>query len=262
MWMWHALVVAALTFGAPTPSQSPRITDRGRPLTAQDRSDLELLSARYSWALGTCNAQTWPDLFVPDGYFTSGSRGKVQGRKKLAEMIRSYNCVYSADGVAPPHAPGVIVPYKLEIEPSPDGATGKAYYNGGRYEDAYVRTADGWRFKSRTVVTNQELAANLTAADFDEIQRLATANGGPFVDVYERIPGGSRFQSTGVVITPAPDGATGTAYLKDGGHYEDTYVKTSEGWRVKSRVHVNSAAAQSGSSPPPRAEPAQRERSR
>jgi hypothetical protein len=51
------------------------------------------------------------------------------------------------------------------------------------------------------------------------------------------------------VITPAPDGATGRVYLlmlgmtgpgslqRDGG-YEDVYVKTPGGWRIKSRTHV------------------------
>jgi SnoaL-like domain len=51
------------------------------------------------------------------------------------------------------------------------------------------------------------------------------------------------------VITATPDGATGRVYLlmlgmtgpnslqRDGG-YEDVYVKTSNGWRIKSRTHV------------------------
>jgi len=51
------------------------------------------------------------------------------------------------------------------------------------------------------------------------------------------------------VITATPDGATGRVYLlmlgmtgpnslqRDGG-YEDVYVKTSKGWRIKSRTHV------------------------
>ena len=52
------------------------------------------------------------------------------------------------------------------------------------------------------------------------------------------------------VITPSPDGATGKSYLlaigvggdpttieRQGG-YEDVYVKTRNGWRFKSRVHV------------------------
>ncbi|HVZ20079.1 MAG TPA: nuclear transport factor 2 family protein [Vicinamibacterales bacterium] len=40
------------------------------------------------------------------------------------------------------------------IAVTPEGATGKAVLrnDGGRYDDVYVRTADGWRFKSRTYV--------------------------------------------------------------------------------------------------------------
>ena len=52
------------------------------------------------------------------------------------------------------------------------------------------------------------------------------------------------------VIEPAPGGATGKVYLiaigLDGepgkveaqGRYEDVYVKTPQGWRFKSRMHV------------------------
>jgi hypothetical protein len=53
------------------------------------------------------------------------------------------------------------------IEPSSDGATGKAYlavidigeggkpstlFLGGHYEDTYVRTVDGWRIRTRTLL--------------------------------------------------------------------------------------------------------------
>ena len=32
---------------------------------------------------------------------------------------------------------------------------------------------------------------------------------------------------------------TGLAYLRDnGGHYEDVYMKTAEGWRIKERKYV------------------------
>jgi hypothetical protein len=56
------------------------------------------------------------------------------------------------------------------------------------------------------------------------------------------------------VITPTSEGASGTQYLvmidvgEDGhpgaisllGRYQDTYVKTSQGWRIKSRALVRS----------------------
>jgi hypothetical protein len=221
------------------PSASPQTKQATTALTADDRAGIELLSARYALALGSCDAKTWPDLFVaPDGYFAAGPRGKVQGRHRLGEMIRSYDCNYT-NGVAPPHAPAVLVPYRIEIEPSRGGARGTAHYNGGHYEDVYVKTPQGWRFGSRTVVTNREQAAKLTAADFDAIQRLATAHGGPYADVYEPIPGGTRFKSASVAIEVKPEGIAGKAYLpNNGGHYEDVYEKTSAGWRFKSRVYV------------------------
>jgi hypothetical protein len=222
----------------PLANAQSRSSTNGSTLTADDRAEIELLSARYALALGTCNAKVWPELFAtPDAFFASGSRGKVLGQQRLAEMIRSYNCVYT-DGVAPPHAPAVIVPYKVSIEPSPDGAVGILLYNGGRYEDVYTRTKAGWRFRSRTVVTNKEQAAGLSASDFDAIQRLAAAKGGPYEDVYEPTPQGRRFKSAGVVIEPAPGGAAGKAYLKDGTYYEDLYTKTASGWQFKSRTLV------------------------
>jgi hypothetical protein len=51
------------------------------------------------------------------------------------------------------------------------------------------------------------------------------------------------------VITPSPEGATGRIYLlqmgikgpgsiERHGGYEDVYVKTAAGWRIKSRANV------------------------
>jgi hypothetical protein len=228
------IVVSSALLSAPAPTAQ----GNSAALTERDRDELTLLSARYSFALGTCDDKTWPELFVaPNGYFASGSRGQVLGRHRLAEMIRSYNCNY-VNGVAPSHAPGVVIPYKTEFSATAGGAKGVLPYNGGEYHDTYVKTPDGWRFASRTVVTNKELAASLSATDFAEIQRLASERVGPFEDVYETTPTGRRFKSAGVVIEPAPGGAKGTAYVKDGGHYSDTYTRTPQGWRIASREFV------------------------
>lgn len=67
-------------------------------------------------------------------------------------------------------------------------------------------------------------------------------------------PAFTRHFVTNVVITPAPGGATGRSYLVtidgaegdkpttmlSGGHYDDVYVKTPQGWRIKSRNYVRS----------------------
>ena len=67
-------------------------------------------------------------------------------------------------------------------------------------------------------------------------------------------PAFTRHFVTNVVIKPAPGGATGRSYLVtidgaegdkpttmlSGGHYDDVYVKTPQGWRIKSRNYVQS----------------------
>src|SRR5262249_3234130 len=57
-------------------------------LTDQDRADLQELAGRYARALGTCSADEYAALFAtPDGYFASGTSGKVKGRM-LPELVR------------------------------------------------------------------------------------------------------------------------------------------------------------------------------
>jgi len=60
------------------------------------------------------------------------------------------------------------------------------------------------------------------------------------------------------LIEPSPEGATGKVYLlvidigqdgqptsvNMGGHYEDVYVKTAEGWKIKTRNFYRSKSAQ------------------
>lgn len=212
-------------------------------VTAEDRAGIEDLLGRYLIALGSCDAQKYASLFVaPDGFFAAAPRGKVDGQHRLTEMVKSYDCNYVND-VAPPHAPTPSPPYKLVVEAVPGGAVGLAYLNGARYKDEYVKTARGWLFKSRTVVTNQEHAAHLTREDFEAIQQLVLRTGGPYVNLYEKRPDGTlRFKSAGVALSLSPDGLVGRAYLRDGGHYEDVYVKGPQGWRFQSRTYVAAAA--------------------
>jgi len=51
--------------------------------------------------------------------------------------------------------------------------------------------------------------------------------------------GVKRFRTAGVAMGLSPEGVTGKAYLKSGGHYDDVYVRTAQGgWRFKSRLYV------------------------
>jgi hypothetical protein len=245
------------------------------------------------------------------------------------------------------------------IEPTPDGAIGKAYLiefnwdiapaqaagrtgrgaaagpangwdlvgrkagelarTGGHYEDVYIKTPVGWRFKKRDFIpstsdadpaplappnippapaaidTRAPLApaanfvaptqqSSLTASDYLEIAQLVASyghaldsgygkgeNGEAYAGLYTadasfagsnghdqlvrlgqiqpRGPDFVRHYLTNHVIEPMPGGAKGKEYLAVidngengkasslflGGHYEDTYVKTPEGWRIKTR---------------------------
>jgi len=220
-------------------------------LTAQDRTEIQELSAKYARLLGSCAAEEYADLFAPDrGYFASNIRGEVVGRERLMALVRSErHCTApapqtngNANAGAAANTPPRPVP-TVAIEMSSTGPTGRADLGAkvGQYDDEYVKTPKGWRFKSRTVMTAQELSAGLTVQDVRVIRRLAGTDLGQFDDVYVAGPDGvKRFRASGVALGLSQEGVTGRAFLKNsGGHYEDVYVKTPEGnWRFKSRVYV------------------------
>ena len=258
-----ALVLLAAIVGvvglAPVQAQSGR--SGGSALTAQDRTEIQDLVTRYARALGSCAAEEYADLFASGGgYFFSSIRGEVSTRERLILLVQSErHCNPTANPANPNPIPagrannpnvstaagrantGPIV----TIESSPEGARGTASLgNAGAYEDVYIKTPKGWRFKARTVITPPEAAARLTAEDFAEIRRLAGNDRGQFDDVYVDTPNGKRFRSSGVAFGLVPEGVKGTAYLRnDGGHYDDVYVRTANGWRFKSRTYVPSAEA-------------------
>ena len=155
-----AMVGAAWGIAA-TAQQSNEV---GR-LTADDYIAIQQLVARYAHAIDTCsnNGYDYADLYVPDGeYSNSRSETKWKGRDRLAEAAGGgrRGCKKLETETFRSH---VIVNHV--IEPSPEGATGKSYlvYPGvrgehsdadhsghvGGYQDVYVKTAAGWRFKSR-----------------------------------------------------------------------------------------------------------------
>ncbi len=143
-------------------------------LSTQDYIDIEQLAARYSFHIDECSnaGYDYADLYTPDGEFAVSDRwgggGKrtfvTTGREALARVAggRQGQCVEakSSPGYGISH---VIVNHV--ITPTATGAAGKSYLlaigvggdptrieRQGGYEDAYVKTPDGWRFKTRTHV--------------------------------------------------------------------------------------------------------------
>ena len=156
-------VVPAAVAAAQTQPAGGRAARTDQALTDQDRADIRALVARYARALGSCADAEYAALFTPEGVFTSDDfRGKkhremygphggtLRGRTALAELVRTED--FCIEG-SPRRSTGTNRPAPtVDIRPSAEGATGSAPLGqGGRYDDVYVKTADGWRFKSRTV---------------------------------------------------------------------------------------------------------------
>jgi len=207
------------------------------PFTDRDRAEIQELVTRYARALSACSAEEYADLFAPGtGSFASGVRGDIVGRDKLIALVQSEpHCATTSPG----RSPGTIGP-TVVVESSAAGVTGRANLgNAGHYDDVYVKTAKGWRFQSRNVITPKEEAARITGRDFIALRRLAGSDQGNFDDVLRDTPVGKRLRSSGVVLTATADGVTGRAYLRnDGGHYDDVYTRSVAGWRFQSRTYV------------------------
>lgn len=137
-----------------------------RELTALDYIEIQQLVAKYARAIDTCsnNGYDYADLFTPDGMFIpmiNGQPGpKIQGREKLAEVSGGgsrgcKNVGWIVQGVRHLYVNHIITP-------TSEGATGTVdmlmiglggdpnkIEHDGYYEDTYVRTPQGWRFKQR-----------------------------------------------------------------------------------------------------------------
>jgi hypothetical protein len=203
-------------------------------LGAEDRNALQALMSRYAQALAGCRAAEFADLFVPEtGYFASGFRGRMVGRGELIALVESERqCVAPASTAGTGRSGGVAVP-TLALDVTAGGVRGIAKLGAAEYQDEYVKTAQGWRFASRTVIMAPEKAAGLDASGMLAIQRLG---GDKLGDHYEADQNGApRLQTSGVKVSVSGDQVTGRAYLKDGTYSDAVYEKTGAGeWRVKS----------------------------
>jgi ketosteroid isomerase-like protein len=223
--------LVVLWLGATASAQTPA------SLSADDRSAIQALVTGYARALGACSAEEYADLFAPDtGYFASGIRGQVTGRARLIALVQSERHCTAAPGTTPAARPGGAAGPTVALEVGPAGVRGVADLGAaGQYQDEYVKTASGWRFAARTVLTPAERAAGLDAAEMAAIRRLAGSDLGDFYVPDQN--GVKRLRTSGVAIAVSGGNITGRAYLKNGGAYDDVYEKTGSGqWRIKSRV--------------------------
>jgi hypothetical protein len=160
-------VLAAFALGTCAAAQAPAKTAaKPMTLTAMDYIEIEQLIAKYSRALDTCanNGYDYADLYTPDGVFAPTINGKpgarFEGRERLAEAsgggkLGCKNVGWIQQGIrhlypnhvitaTPTGAVGVVDMLMIGIGGDPN----KIQYDG-YYDDVYVKTPMGWRFKSR-----------------------------------------------------------------------------------------------------------------
>jgi SnoaL-like domain len=272
-------------------------------LTPRDLADIMQLSAKYAKAVGTCAAEDYASLFTADGYYSSSeftspkhralfgtNGGQAIGHDRLVTLVMTEPYCMDPNGKRAARNPPAVV-----IKATSQGARGTALLpDGGRYEDMYVKTTAGWRFKSRTHIREGQTAFEatplvLTAKDETAIRDLSARyaralglcraddyaavfttdgfysssefTGGKHREMYGpnggKIPRSdmSRFVMSepqcmsdapktprnpppNIAIRPSSGGATASIPLPNGDRYEDIYVKTAAGWRIRSREHV------------------------
>lgn len=208
-------------------------------LTPDDKTAIQGLVSSYARVLGSCAAEEFADLFAPDtGYFASGFRGMIVGRDRLIALVQSERHCITAPGARPAARPGGGAGPTVAIETTGGVVRGIADLGtAGQYQDEFVKTAKGWKFASRTVLTPAEKTAGLDAAEMLAIQKVAGPELGD-----NWVPdqnGVKRLRTSGVAITVSATGVTGKAYQKSGGYCDDVYDKLGPGqWRIKSRTCV------------------------
>jgi len=136
----RGVALVALAFGA--------MSAHAAELSTQDYIDIEQLYATYNHAIDSGDGEAWAATFTPDGTFN-----KFTGHDQLVGFIQAWK--EKMNGGARRHWNT-----NLRIVPSKEGASAsvflmlvdvstKSIVATGMYNDTLVKTAQGWRFKTR-----------------------------------------------------------------------------------------------------------------
>jgi SnoaL-like domain len=149
------LVVSVLVASAIVRAQQRNTAASTPALTPQDYIDIQQLVSNYPYGLdgNTDNGATYASLFAPGAVF---GRPRTEGRENLMALAntqpRGANYVrhFITNHVIEP-APGGAIgrEYAVIIDIGENGNPGRIAL-GGRYDDEYVKTPQGWKFKTRT----------------------------------------------------------------------------------------------------------------
>lgn len=166
LWVSEFASVACLALLLTSPDKP--LAQEQPALTAIDYIEIQQLVNRLNFALDYCGdgGQSFADLFIEGGQFIidrgDGMPTVRNSREALIELAGGPTC---ASRTSPPSAYILHLAESLVIEPTAEGARGKSYaiYPSsqgkffsdevagqlGIYHDEYVKTPDGWRFRSR-----------------------------------------------------------------------------------------------------------------
>jgi len=168
-----AIVSAAASVLGVACIQRPANSQQPADLSVSDYVEIQQLVNRLNFALDYCGhgGEDFADLFVDGAQFVidqgDGAPNVISGRANLVALAGGPDCESRR---SPPTAYILHLAESLVIEPTSGGARGKSYAiypsSQGRrlsdevagqlgiYYDEYVRTGNGWRFRSRRHVVN------------------------------------------------------------------------------------------------------------
>lgn len=155
-----ALFVIAASFTA---------TSLAADLTPADYTAIQQLYARYNATIDRGDAEGWASTFTMDGVFA----GNFKGHDALVGFVNNWRTNPAMNGAARRHFSADLV-----ITSTTEGATGSvstllvdlstkpmSIASYVTYSDVLVKTASGWRFKSRAIKQEAAPAAATAPAN-------------------------------------------------------------------------------------------------
>jgi hypothetical protein len=134
-------------------------------LSPQDHAEIQQLYAKYNHAIDSGNSEEWAATFTPDGVFNNRFTGRdaligfVNNWKVNGTSRRHWNSNLIVTATAQ-GAKGSVYLMLLDVSIKPAGVL-----STGVYSDELVKTAEGWRFKTRAVKIDAPAQPAPPAAD-------------------------------------------------------------------------------------------------
>lgn len=130
-------------------------TGTAAPLTSMDALEIRRLVANYAYGLdgGADDGGVYADNFAPGASLF----GRVQTRDEIKALASrephgpQFTRHFLANVLVEPGTAGPIGRQYLAVIDVSEEGKDSAIYLGGRYEDEYVKTPQGWKFKSRNL---------------------------------------------------------------------------------------------------------------